>query len=159
MNASLKSCLVRIGKKFPLKEDWAAIFRCKSSSLPVTYLGLPLGGNSSRESFWNPIIKKVEQRLAPWKRAFISKGGRLVLIKVVMSSLPTYFMTVFLLPVAVAVAKKLEKFQRNFFWNDGIVKKKIHHVDWESLSMNKRKRGLGIGRMRDKGLSLMAKWI
>ena len=45
--------------------------------------------------------------LAPWKRAFISKGGRLVLIKDILSSLPSYFMSVFHIPVVVA--KKLEK--------------------------------------------------
>ncbi|KAK3188936.1 hypothetical protein Dsin_028497 [Dipteronia sinensis] len=108
-----KSCLVRIGKKRCSEEDWAAAFRCASASLPVTYLGLPLGGNSKRESFWNPVVSKVEHRLAPWKRAFISKGGRLVLIKAVLSSLPSYFMF----------------------------------------------GGLGVGRMRDNSLSLMAKWL
>ncbi|KAK2639301.1 hypothetical protein Ddye_027096 [Dipteronia dyeriana] len=41
-----KSFLVRVGKKRPTKDDWASIFRCVMSSLPVTYLGLPLGGNS-----------------------------------------------------------------------------------------------------------------
>ncbi|KAK2637401.1 hypothetical protein Ddye_032193 [Dipteronia dyeriana] len=100
--------------------------------------GLPLGGNSRRESFWNPVVSKVEQRLAPWKGAFISKGGRLVLIKAMLSSLPSYFMTVF--PMPTMVARKLEKIQRSFFWNEGF---------W----------GLGVGRMRDKSLSLLAKWL
>ena len=108
-----KSCLVRVGKKGANEEDWAGLFRCLESSFPISYLGLPLGGNPNREVFWNPVIKKVEQRLAPWKRNFISKGGRLVLIKAVLSSLPSYFMSVFSIPALVA--KKLEKLQRNFF--------------------------------------------
>ena len=132
-------------------------FRCISSLLPVTYLCLPLGGNSSREAFWNPVVSKVEQRLAPWKRAFISKGGRLVLIKAVLYSLPSYFMSVF--PIPVVVAKKLEKLQRDFFWNDGLQKKKVRSVDWVTICKHKKFGGLGIGRMKDKGLSLMAKWI
>ena len=97
-----KSCLVKIGKKCQGDEVWAHAFRCASSSLPITYLGLPLGGNSSREDLWNQVIKKVEDRLAPWKRGFRSKGDRLVLIKAVLSSLPTYFMFVFGIPVGVA---------------------------------------------------------
>ncbi|KAK2633911.1 hypothetical protein Ddye_028703 [Dipteronia dyeriana] len=60
----LKSCLVRVGKTRPDEEEWTAALRCSSSSMPVKYLGLPLGGNSSREAFWNPVIHKVEQRLA-----------------------------------------------------------------------------------------------
>ncbi|KAK2641017.1 hypothetical protein Ddye_022780 [Dipteronia dyeriana] len=101
-----KSCLVRIGKKLNREEDWTEAFRCASTSLPVTYLGLPLGGNSRREAFWNPVISKVEHRLAPWKSAFISKGDRLVLIKAILTSLPSYFMSVF--PIPGVVAKKLE---------------------------------------------------
>jgi hypothetical protein len=100
-----KSCLVRIGKKDVNEVDWAAVFRCKLSSLPISYLGFPLGGNARREAFWDPVIKKVEQRLTPWKRTYLSKGGRLVLIKAVLSSLPLYFMSVF--PIPVVVANKL----------------------------------------------------
>jgi hypothetical protein len=133
------------------------IFRCLESTLPISYLGLPFGGNPSRVAFWNPVINKVEQRLAPWKRGFISKGGRLVLIKAVLSNLPSYFMSVFSIPILVA--KKLEKLQRNFFWNDGLVQRKIHSVDWDSICKHKKFGGLGIGRMKDKGLSLMAKWL
>ena len=77
--------------------------------------------------FWNPVINKVKKRLAHWRRGFISKGGRLVLIKAVLSSLPVFFMSVFGVPIGVA--KKIEKLQRDFFWNDGIVKMKVHAVD------------------------------
>ncbi|KAK3222310.1 hypothetical protein Dsin_009335 [Dipteronia sinensis] len=90
-----KSCLIKVGKRGPRDGIWATAFRCVSSSFPLTYLGLPLGEFASREAFWNPIITKVEQRLAPWKRGLISKGGRLVYIKAVLSSLPTYFMSMF----------------------------------------------------------------
>ncbi|KAK3199061.1 hypothetical protein Dsin_022476 [Dipteronia sinensis] len=152
-----KSCLVRIGRNASNEVHWAAAFRCVAALLPIFYLGLPLGGNSSREKFLEPIIKKVEQRLAPWKRAYISKGGRLVLIKAVLSSLPSYFMSVFSIPMGVA--KKIEKIQRNFFWNDGVLNKKTHAVDWVTLCKNKHFGGLGIGRVKEKGVSMMVKWI
>ncbi|KAK2635501.1 hypothetical protein Ddye_030293 [Dipteronia dyeriana] len=119
--------------------------------------GLPLCGNPTREAFWRPVIAKVEHRLAHWKRGFLSKGGKLILIKAVLSSLPTYCMLVFRIPIGVA--KKIEKAQRNFFWNDGLAKKKMHVMDRVSLCKNKKNGGLEIGRMRDKGLNLMAKWL
>ncbi|KAK3222581.1 hypothetical protein Dsin_009606 [Dipteronia sinensis] len=94
-----KSCLVKVGKKGGPEDRWAAVFHCKEAKLPITYLGLPLGANPISKTFWNPVILKIENRLAPWKRRFLSKEGRLVLIKEVLSSIPTYYMSVFKIPV------------------------------------------------------------
>ncbi|KAK2659389.1 hypothetical protein Ddye_005922 [Dipteronia dyeriana] len=120
----------------------AAAFFCSKAKVPISYLGLPLGGNPRKESLWIPVLNKIKQILAPWKRGFMSKGGRLVLIKYVLSSLPTFCMSVFKIPVGLA--RKIEKMQRGFFGNDGIMKKKIHSVDWSTACYCKRKCGLGI---------------
>ena len=69
----------------------------------------------------------------------------MVLIKFVLSSLPTYFMSVFSVPVGVA--KSIEKLQRQFFWNDSGGKRKIHLVDWSTMCRSKKNGGLGIGRI------------
>ncbi|KAK3199337.1 hypothetical protein Dsin_022752 [Dipteronia sinensis] len=86
-----------------------------------------------------------------------SKGGRLVLIKSMLSSVPNYFLSVFKIPIGVA--RKIEKLQRDFFLGDGVQKRKIHSVDWDSLCMSKKKGGLGIGHIMDKNYSLLAKWV
>ena len=65
-------------------------------------------------------------------------------------------MSVFKLPVGVA--NRLEKLQRDFFWGDGINKKKVHSVNWVTLCLSKKNGGLGIGRMLAKNRSLLAKW-
>lgn len=33
-------------------------------NLPFSYLGMPVGGNSRRECFWEPILNKLRGRLA-----------------------------------------------------------------------------------------------
>jgi hypothetical protein len=43
---------------------------------------------------------------------YLSKGGRLMLIKRTLSSLPTYFLSLF--PISKGVAHLLEKIQRDF---------------------------------------------
>ncbi|KAK2659848.1 hypothetical protein Ddye_006381 [Dipteronia dyeriana] len=48
---------------------------------------------------------------------------------------------------------------RNFFWNDGTIKRKVQVVDWDTICKSKKLRGLGVGRMKDKGLSLLVKWL
>ncbi|KAK2652337.1 hypothetical protein Ddye_012193 [Dipteronia dyeriana] len=123
----------------------------------MTYLELSLGGNLGREILWLLVIKKVEDKLAPWKRSPLSKEGKLVLIKAVLSSLPMYYMFVFRVPSGVA--NRIKNLKKEFFWNDGIKKKKVYAVDWVSICKSKRLDGLGIGRIEDKGVSTLAKWI
>ena len=53
----------------------------KQCSLPMKYLGLPLGAKFKEKTIWNPILEKMERRLAGWKQLYLSKGGRVTLIK------------------------------------------------------------------------------
>jgi hypothetical protein len=51
-------------------------------------------------------------RLTSWKKFYLSKGGQLTLIRSTLSSLPTYFLSLFLIPVSVA--HHFEKLQQDF---------------------------------------------
>jgi hypothetical protein len=42
---------------------------------------LPLGAHYKTSTIWSSIIEKMENRLAGWNRLYLSKGGRLMLIK------------------------------------------------------------------------------
>ena len=41
----------------------ARVLCCKVGSLPMTYLGMPLGAYYKESSIWNPIIEKMERQL------------------------------------------------------------------------------------------------
>jgi hypothetical protein len=67
----------------------------------MTYLGLPVGASYNAVSIWIGVIKKMERRLAGWKRMYLSKGGQLTLLKSTISNLPTYYLSSFPIPVGV----------------------------------------------------------
>ena len=73
----------------------------------MKYLGPPLGAKFKDKTIWNPILEKIERRLAGWKHLYLSKGGRVTLIKSTLSNLPTYFLSLF--PIPTAVANRIEK--------------------------------------------------
>ena len=82
----------------PNLEALVGLLGCGQSSLPVKFKNL---------SVWNPILERMERRLAGWKRLYLSKGGKVTLIKSLLSSLPTYFLSLF--PLPSKVAKRMEK--------------------------------------------------
>ena len=86
----LKSEMVPIGE-VPNIHVLAEILGCRIESLPMTYLGMLLGASHKSPTIWNPILEKIERKLAGWKKMYLSKGGRLTLLKSTLSSLPTYF--------------------------------------------------------------------
>jgi hypothetical protein len=122
-----KSEIVPIGD-VPHIGDLVQILGCKQSSLPMSYLGLPLGASFKEATIWNPVLERVEKRLASWKRLYLSKGGKLTLIKSTLSSIPTYFLSLF--PIPARVANRLEKLQRDFLWCGMDEKPKFHLVNW-----------------------------
>ncbi|XP_065636435.1 uncharacterized protein LOC136070423 [Quercus suber] len=106
--------LVNVGKSeiVPIREvrniqSLANILQCRVDSLPMIYLGMPLGTLYKITSIWNPILEKMEKKLSSWKHLYLSKGGRLTLLKSTLSSLPTYYLSLFIIPKTVAT--KLER--------------------------------------------------
>uniref|UniRef100_A0A2N9FLS3 Reverse transcriptase domain-containing protein n=1 Tax=Fagus sylvatica TaxID=28930 RepID=A0A2N9FLS3_FAGSY len=133
------------------------ILCCRISQLPMNYLGMPLGSSFKALSIWNPIIEKMERRLAGWQRLYISKGGRLTLLKSTHSSLPTYYLSLFTIPVSVA--KRLEKFQRTFLWGGSGEDPKHSLVKWDTICSPIDKGGLGIRLLVPLNRALLGKWL
>ena len=106
-----KSEIVPVGEVGNI-DALATILRCRVGSLPLKYLGMPLGTPYKTTSMWNPISERMEKKLSGWKRLYLSKGGRLTLIKSTISSLSTYYLSLFV--IHVAVANRLEHIQRKF---------------------------------------------
>ena len=129
---------------------------CKVGSLPSTYLGLPLGAPHKSVAVWDGVEKRLRKRLALWKRQFISKGGRIILIQSTLVSMPIYLMS--LLPMPRVVRLRLEKIQRDFLWGGGALEKRPHLVKWVVVCSHKKKGSLGIRNLSILNRALLCKW-
>jgi hypothetical protein len=98
------------------------------SSLPVKYLGLPLGASCKVKYIWDDIIK----------------SDRITLIKSTLSNLPTFCFVLFgfffcvcacvsHFPHPLGLTNRIEKLEWDFSW-DGIGEEfKFHLVDWTKV--------------------------
>jgi hypothetical protein len=66
INFRLKNLKVPMGPILDL-ERLAEIMGCKTAQLPMNYLGLPLGAKFKSKAIWDPILEKMERKLAGWK--------------------------------------------------------------------------------------------
>lgn len=118
-----KSKIYRFGVQNCELELVARSFNCSIGSLPLTYLGLPVGVSMARETHLKPIIETFQAKLSRWKASILSFGGRLTLCKSVLSSLGSFYFSLYKAPAKVL--KSLERIWMKFFWGGCLEARKM----------------------------------
>ena len=128
-------------------------------TLPIRYLGMSLVDRRLRMQDWHPVIEKVETRLEGWRARQLSRGGHLVLLKAVLVAIPTYFMTIFRMPVGVR--RRLEQMMRGFFWLGSRPEESrgVALVEWETVCRPVDQGGLGVWQLLHTNTTLLSKWV
>ncbi|GJU23110.1 hypothetical protein Tco_1156452 [Tanacetum coccineum] len=129
---------------------------CEAGFFPFTYLGLPIGSNMSRIANWQLLIDRFKARLSGWKANLFSIGGRLTLIKYVLSSLDNYYLSIF--KVLETVVKSLKSLRASFFWGSSEDSKKHAWVKLSNILASLDKGGLGVSSLKAFTMSLLLKW-
>ena len=126
-------------------------------TLPLQYLGLPLTDRRLRTQDWQPVVEKVKTRLGGWRGRLLSRGGCLVLVKAVLSAIPTYFMSPFRMPAGVR--RRLESAMRSFLWRETDYARGGALVAWSSVCRPFSDGGLGIRHLLHANSALLCKWV
>lgn len=138
-----KTCLYSSDSgKLPEMEA-AHTLNCARGLLPVRYLGIPISGRRPRKQDWDGLISKIRKRLASWKMKHLSLGGRLTLVNAVLTTLPTYWMSLFRLPYCVI--KEINRIRRDFLWSGTDIDHPSYRlIGWNNICRSRDQRGWGI---------------
>ncbi|XP_060969989.1 uncharacterized protein LOC115713780 [Cannabis sativa] len=120
------------------------------------YLGLPSTISRNKTAVFGYLKERVRKRIDGWESKFLSRAGKEILIKTVAQSLPSYAMSVFLIPIDIT--REMEKIMTKLWWQSSNKSGKgIHWLSWDRLCTHKKKGGMGFRHLRDFNLSLLGK--
>ncbi|KAL0295233.1 UNVERIFIED_CONTAM: hypothetical protein Sangu_3203000 [Sesamum angustifolium] len=124
--------------------------------LPVKYLGVPLTSSRLTIADCRPLLSNLESRLEGWNQLTLSFAARTLLIKSVLSTLHSYWASVFILPKGII--KIIEARVRKFLWQ-GSTGRGYAKVAWEQICKPKEEGGLGIRSISVMNQALMLKHL
>ena len=102
------------------------------------YLGLPSLIGKNKKDVFSFIKDKAWQRIQGWRKKMLSKTSKEVLLKSVVQAVPTYVMSVFLLPSLLCA--ELERMMNSFWWGmNGKAYGGIRWKSWDKLCNYKTK--------------------
>nr|XP_027120329.1 uncharacterized protein LOC113737276 [Coffea arabica] len=121
---------------------------------PFTYLGAPIYKGRRRGVLFDDIVSKMRARLEHWSTKLLSFGGKMVLVRHVLASLPMYLLQVVNPPKAVLT--RLGTICNSFLW-DNKGERRIHWSSWDKLCFPIDEGGLGFRSFNDMARAFAVK--
>lgn len=119
------------------------------------YLRSFIDGAPRNRQIYDKIMEALQNKLAGWKAKLLSQASRVVLIKLVLSSLPVYHLSYFAL--TDKEVRKCDSIVANFFWGNHQNSKTPHMIAWNKICQPKTQGGLGIRRFKDFNSALLGR--
>jgi hypothetical protein len=119
------------------------------------YLGLSALVGRSKVSAFSSIKGRIWDRICGWKEKFLSQAGKEIMLKAVIQAIPTYAMSVFLLPKTLC--HDINSMMSKFWWGHKENDSKMVWMSWEKLGRAKEKGGIGFRDLKYFNLALLAK--
>ncbi|MCI35572.1 RNA-directed DNA polymerase (Reverse transcriptase), partial [Trifolium medium] len=117
------------------QEDLSRIMGVRHVLGTGTYLGLPsMVGRSKKDTFAS-IKDRIWKRINSWRGRALSKAGKEVMIKSVLQSIPSYVMSVYLIPETTI--KEIERMINSFWWGGGTNTRGIKWMAWDRMTVPK----------------------
>lgn len=98
INKAKSSVLFSYNTSREEKEMVCNMLGFQEASESTTYLGLPNFMGRNKKAIFGYLKGRMQSRFEGWDKKYLSKGGKELMLKTVSQSLPSYVMSIFLLP-------------------------------------------------------------
>lgn len=105
------------------------------------YLGLPEHFGRKKKDLFVSIIDRIKIKASSWSNKFLSTAGKMVMLKAVLSNIPSYAMTCFKLHRSLC--KRIQSVVTRFWWDGRSGNRKMAWVSWSKMTRSKQDGGLG----------------
>jgi hypothetical protein len=135
----------------------ANMLNCQLGGLPMKYLGVTVSDVKLGRGAFKNVSEKISKRTPSWQGKQMSSRARLILSNNYLSSLPTYMMDFYLLPLSTH--KEMDGIRSKFFRRGAGTEFKYHMIKCPAVCRPKKFGGLGIVNTQVFNVCLMTKWI
>ena len=118
-----------------------------------TYLGMPIFTIRRTASSYQYLVDNIRNQIEGWQAKYLSMAGRATLVKAFVTSAPIYTIQTTLLPQKIC--HQIDKLSCHFLWGDTNHHRGCHTVNWETISLPKEARGLGISFTRHRNQAIL----
>jgi hypothetical protein len=139
----------------PAQEDLSRIMGVRHVLGTGNYLGLPSMIGRKKKDVFAFIKDRIWKRINSWRGKTLSRAGKEVMIKSVLQAIPTYIMSVYLLPDTMI--KDIERMMNSFWWGGGNDNKGIRWLTWDRMTYPKVLGGMGFRDLHSFNLAMIAK--
>ncbi|MCI05894.1 replication protein A 70 kDa dna-binding subunit [Trifolium medium] len=126
---------------YAAQQDLSGILGVRHVMGTGIYLGLPSMVERSKKATFSYLKDRIWQKINSCREHFLSKAGKEVMIKSVFQAIPSYIMSLYIIPSTTIV--EIERMLNGFWWGGGANNKGIWCLTYDWLTVPKAKGGLG----------------
>ena len=98
----------------------------------IKYLGFHLKPDFYRKEHWSWLIRNIEANILIWVNRLLSQGGRLIVLKSILESIPVYWNSIMAIPKGVL--QKICKICFQCLWVGKHLQGVLHLVHWSMIA-------------------------
>lgn len=121
--------------------------------MPFKYLGAPIYKGRCRNQFFGDLVETFATKIEGWHTRFLSFGGKITLLKAILSSLPIQLFSCMVIP---GKFENIEKLMSSFLWSQK-GQHRTHWVSWRKVCRPESEGGLRVGSIADTIFGLHGK--